>query len=229
MQQRYKQPGNQPRRLEQWVRFFLSFCFTCQGSESIIDGSKHVNCSLSFYSTCFWRTVFFFSLSVILPPFHPHSILIFPPSSPLSRWRWWQQAWNERRASNGHWRTDGWDFGSWLLWLTSSHSKSKCKASFLFNQIKLYSQSPPLQAFLLQNFLDSDSFSFDNLSFVQYLKSFVGAVCKNNRLHWVRGQWMILHLQLESYHLDPLLQNLRQKWHIHPFWIMVFFKVFISV
>lgn len=45
---------------------------------------------------------------IILHPNHTHTPSSSPPSSPLCRWRWRQQARDEGRTSNGHWRPDRW-------------------------------------------------------------------------------------------------------------------------
>lgn len=66
---------------------------------------------------------------------HSHTILVsFPPTLPC-RWWWWQQAWDEGRASNGHWRPDWWEphshcyalVRSLPLWLRHSSTESLIK------------------------------------------------------------------------------------------------------
>lgn len=106
----------------QWEMFpFITHFNTCW---QLCHLSK---AALSFLSVCCpahpfapphfaWSTPHLSASSSVPPHAHTPS-LSFPSSFFLCRWRWRQQAGDEGRASNGHWRPNWWDPHSALLWL----------------------------------------------------------------------------------------------------------------
>lgn len=127
MQQRYKRPRNQPRRNEQWAHLSSGKCSRL--SHISIHADNFATCLKQRCLSCLFAAPPIPSLHPILPdprltsllrclsPPRSHSIFVFSILFSLCRWRWRQQAGDEGRTSNGHWRPNWWDSHSTLLWL----------------------------------------------------------------------------------------------------------------